>query len=190
MVRVRGQLDAPLLDIGQVEKEYWERKVVTLHSLAKFTKPKGWRKYVKKAKPPVIVLKRLSAEDWDKIDIKFHDIKKKLVEDAPIYRRITNKMIEEKELMTAEDYKILADAKLRSLPIYIGMLELMIEEPNMTYDQVQKMWDCLDEYDRDTLASYVNMLTSEKMAVVNDVNKKRLAEFDQMKAEAMTKYGR
>ena len=38
MVSVRGQLDAPLLDIGQVEKEYWERKVVHLHSLAKFNK--------------------------------------------------------------------------------------------------------------------------------------------------------
>ena len=46
MVSVRGQLDAPLLDIGQVEKEYWDRKVVHLHSLAKFNKPKGWKKFV------------------------------------------------------------------------------------------------------------------------------------------------
>jgi len=190
MVSVKGQLDAPLLDIGQVEKEYWERKVVHLHSLAKFNKPKGWRKYFKKDTAPVIVLKRLTAEDWEKIDVKFHDLKVQLTKDAPVLRRITNKMFEKQELMTKEDYTVLADAKLRTIPIYIGMLELMIEEPAMTYEQVHKMWDCLDEYDRDTLASYVNMLTSEHSAVANHVNKKRLAEFDQIKAEAITKYGR
>ena len=41
MVSTRGQLDAPLLDIGQVEKEYWERKTVLLPSLKKFNKTYG-----------------------------------------------------------------------------------------------------------------------------------------------------
>ena len=36
MVRVKGQLaDSPLLDIGAVKQEYWQRKEVLLPSLAK-----------------------------------------------------------------------------------------------------------------------------------------------------------
>ena len=92
--------------------------------------------------------------------------------------------------MTKKELLLLGEAKVKSLPIYIGMLELMIEKPNMNYEQVLKLWDCLDSYDQDTLASIVNMLTSEKMVVTQNINQKRLSELDGIKAEAIGKYGR
>jgi hypothetical protein len=189
MVSTRGQIDAPLLDVSQVEKEYWERKEVTLYSLAKFNKPKGWKKLFYGNKAPKIVLKRLTADEWDKIDTKFYDIKKELTKNAVLYHRVTQKMMDGKDLSKGE-MATLTEAKVKAMPIYVGMLEFMIEKPEMNYDQVWKLWDCLDDYDRDSLASYVNMLTSEKMAVANDVNQKRLAELEGMRAEAMKTYGR
>jgi hypothetical protein len=189
MVSTRGQLDAPLLDVSQVEQEFWERKEVTLHSLAKFNKPKGWKKYVFTNRAPKIVLKRLTAKEWDKIDLKFYNLKVELSKSAPIYHRVTEKSLAGKDL-TKKELLLLGEAKVKTLPIYIGMLELMIEKPKMDYEQVLKLWDCLDSYDQDTLSSIVNMLTSEKMAVTQSVNQKRLAELDGIKAEAMSKYGR
>jgi len=189
MVSVKGQLDAPLLDIGQVEKEYWERKTVILHSLKNFNKPTGWRKYVMKAKSPKIVIKRLSTEDWQQIDAKFFDLKEELANDGKMLRNITDRMVRDSETITKDEWAVLARAKVKALPIYIGMLEFMIEEPKMEYNQVQKLWDCLDEYDRETLATYVNMLSSEKMSVAQEINRKRLKELDEIKMKELAKYG-
>ena len=189
MVNVRGQLDAPLLDIGQVEKEYWERKKVLLHSLKKFNKPTGWRRYLYKAKSPQIIIRRLSTEDWQKIDAKFFHLKEELANDGKMLRNITDRLIKDKETITDDEWSVLARAKVKALPLYIGMLELMIEEPAMDYNQVEQLWECLDEYDRDTLATFVNMLTSEKMSVAQEINKKRLTELDNIRAEEMAKYG-
>jgi len=36
MVKVRGQIDAPLVDIANVRQEYWQRKEVRLPSISKF----------------------------------------------------------------------------------------------------------------------------------------------------------
>ena len=74
MVRVRGQLDAPLVDIETVKHEYWNRKTVYLPSLAKFQKPKGWLSYFKKTHTPVCVIRRLTDEEWRQIDEKFYAI--------------------------------------------------------------------------------------------------------------------
>ena len=104
-------------------------------------------------------------------------------------RNITDRLVYDKETLTEEDWTILSRAKIKALPLYIGMLELMIEEPKMDYSQVEKLWDCLDEYDRETLATYVNMLTSEKMSVAQEINKKRLGELDAIHAEELAKYG-
>ena len=189
MVNVRGQLDAPLLDIGQVEKEYWERKTVLLPSLKKFNKPKGWRRWLYKPQPPKIVITRLTAEDWNKIDAKFFTLKEELARDGAKLRQITKKLSEDAEMIDEDEWAFLARAKIKAAPIYIGMLELMIEEPNMDYEQVQKLWDCLDEYDRETLATYVNMLTSEKMSVAQEINNKRLKQLDEIKMKELAKYG-
>tara|TARA_R100001594_G_scaffold35333_1_gene64725 strand:- start:1738 stop:2322 length:585 start_codon:yes stop_codon:yes gene_type:complete len=185
MVSVRGQLDAPLLDIGQVEKEYWERKTVLLPSLKKFNKPKGWRRWLYKPQPPKIVITRLTAEDWNKIDGKFFTLKEELARDGKKLREITKKLTEDAEMITEDEWTFLARAKIKAAPIYIGMLELMIEEPKMDYDQVQKLWDCLDNYDRETLATYVNMLSSEQMGVAQEINKQRIKEMDDARSKVM-----
>ena len=106
MVSVKGQLDAPLLDIGQVEKEYWERKTVILHSLKNFNKPTGWRKYVMKAKSPKIVIKRLSTEDWQQIDDKFFDLKEELANDGKMLRNITDRMVRDSETITKDEWAV------------------------------------------------------------------------------------
>ena len=185
MVSVRGQLDAPLLDIGQVEKEYWERKTVLLPSLKKFNKPKGWRRWLYKPQSPKIIITRLTAEDWNKIDAKFFTLKEELAMDGKKLREITNKVTEATEMLTEDEWTFLARAKIKAAPIYIGMLELMIEEPKMDYEQVQKLWDCLDEHDRETLATYVNMLSSEQMGVAQEINRKRMKDMDVARANVL-----
>ena len=189
MVSTRGQIDAPLLDVEQVEKEYWERKTVILHSLKDFNKPTGWRRYLYKPLSPKIVIKRLSTKDWQQIDSKFFHLKEHLANDGKMLRNITDRLIHDRETLTEEDWAVLSQAKIKALPLYIGMLELMIEEPKMDYNQVEKLWECLDEYDRETLATYVNMLTSEKMSVAQEINRKRLNELDSIRAEELAKYG-
>ena len=48
MVSTTGQLDAPLVDIGAVQREYWERKTIELPSLERLQKPKGWKGWFQK----------------------------------------------------------------------------------------------------------------------------------------------
>ena len=186
MVSVRGQLDAPLLDIGQVEKEYWERKTVLLPSLKKFNQPKGWWRWLYKPQAPKIVITRLTSEDWNKLDGKFYTLKRELAEDGKKLREITKKLTEDAEMISEDEWTFLARAKIKAAPIYIGMLELMIEEPKMEYEQVQKLWDCLDNYDKETLATYVNMLTSEQMTVAQEINRKRMRDMDIARDEIMS----
>ena len=70
MVSVRGQLDAPLLDVGAVREDYWERKEILLPSLSRLFKPKGWRRWFYKEQAPKIVIKRLTQSDWEEIENK------------------------------------------------------------------------------------------------------------------------
>ena len=70
MARVKGQLDAPVLDVGTVREDYWERKEILLPSLSRLYKPKGWRKWFYKTQAPKVVLKRLTQSDWEEIDNK------------------------------------------------------------------------------------------------------------------------
>ena len=116
-------------------------------------------------------------------------MKAELANDGKMLRNITDRLLKDKETITEDEWSVLARAKVKALPIYIGMLELMIEEPNMDYEQVGKLWDCLDEYDRETLATYVNMLTSEKMSVAQEINKKRLKDFDNIRMKELANYG-
>ena len=89
-------------------------------------------------------------------------------------------------MISEDEWTFLARAKIKAAPIYIGMLELMIEEPKMEYEQVQKLWDCLDNYDKETLATYVNMLTSEQMTVAQEINRKRMRDMDIARDEIMS----
>ena len=170
MVKVRGQVDQPIVDIAQVQEEYWERRTFELPSLAHLHKPTGWRKYLpwQKTQTPVIILRRLSTDEWMEFDDRFYNLKTELVKEAPAYRRVVNKMMEGKKL-TKKESATIAVANRKSLPMYIAMLEKMMEQPDLSYDEVQILLDSLDDYDRNTLMSQVNTMTSQKMAVAQKI---------------------
>ena len=191
MVKVRGQINQPIVDIAQVQEEYWERKTFELPSLAHLHKPTGWRKYLpnQKGQTPVVILKRLSAEEWEEYNERFYNLKTELVKEAPTYRAVVNKMMEGKKLDKKEQ-ATLAVANRKSLPMYIAMLEKMMVEPDLNYDQVHMLLNSLDEYDKNTLMAEVNTMTSQKMSVANKISQERVAEMDKLHKETMAKYGR
>ena len=191
MVKVRGQMNQPIVDIAQVQEEYWERKTFELPSLAHLHKPTGWRKYLpwKKTQTPVVVLRRLTTEEWMDYDDRFYNLKTELVKEAPTYRVVVNKMMSGKKLNKKEK-ATMSVANRKSLPMYIAMLEKMMVEPNLNYDQVHMLLDSLDDYDRNTLMAQVNVMTSQKMSVANKISQDRVAEMDKMHKETMAKYGR
>ena len=191
MVKVRGQIDQPIVDIAQVQEEYWERRTFELPSLAHMHEPKGWKKYIpwKKTQTPVVILRRMTTEEWVEFEEKFYNLKADLVKDMPGYRSIVNKMMEGKKL-TKKELASLSVANRKSFPMYIAMLEKMMEEPDLNYDQVKILLDSLDDYDRNTLMAQVNQMTSQKMAVAQKISQERVAEMDKMHQETMAKYGR
>ncbi len=192
MVSTTGQLDAPLVDIGLIQREYWERKTVELPSLAKFQKQqKSWKKpstWFQKTHTPVCVIRRLKDSEWNDINNKFLDLRTELAKDSILLQNLMSKMIDGKEL-NAEEKKIIAHAQAKAMPIYIGMLEVMIEEPKMQYADVQAMLDVCDQNDKDNLMAQVNTLTSEKMSVAQAVADERMAEVNTLRADMMKEVG-
>ena len=191
MVKVRGQMNQPIVDIAQVQEEYWERKTFELPSLAHLHKPTGWRKYLPWAKTqtPIVVLRRMTTEEWVEFEERFYNLKADLIKDMPNYRKIIDKMMKGKKL-TKQESATIAVANKRSYPMYVAMLEKMMVEPDLSYDQVKILLDSIDDYDRNTLMAQVNSVTSQKMAVAQKINQQRLAEMDKMHEETMAKYGR
>ena len=61
-------------------------------------------------------------------------------------------------------------------PITYTMLQTIIEEPKMSYDEVTMMMEILDDIDCDTLLSYVSLMTSEKASVMKLIYDKRMQE--------------
>ena len=92
--------------------------------------------------------------------------------------------------LTKNEQATMSMANKKSLPMYVAMLEKMMEQPDLNFDQVQVLLDSLDDYDRNTLLSQVNTMTSQKMAVAQRVSQERVAEMDKMHKETMAKYGR
>ena len=184
-------MNQPIVDIAQVQEEYWERRTFELPSLAHLHKPTGWRKYLpwKKTQTPVVVLRRLTTEEWMEYEETFYNLKADLVKEVPTYRAIVNKMMSGKKLTKKEQASITI-ANRKSLPLYIGMLEKMMEEPDLNYDEVTILLDSLDDYDRNTLMAQVNTMTSQKMVVAQKINQDRMSEMDRMHKENMAKYGR
>ena len=184
MVSTTGQLDAPLLDIGAVQREYWERKTVYLPSLEKLQKPKGIRGWFQKTHTPVIVLRRLKDSEWQSINDKFLDLRTELAKDANLLHALVNK-VSEKGHLSQDEKKFLSVSTQKAMPIYIGMLELMIDEPKMEYSQVEALLDIVDQHDKDTLMAYVNTLTSEKRSVAQAVANERMDEVDGIRTKMM-----
>ena len=56
------------------------------------------------------------------------------------------------------------------------MLQFIIDEPKMSYDEISMMMEVLDDFDCDTLLSYVSVMTSEKASVMKRIYEKRMEE--------------
>jgi len=183
MVSVKGQLeDSPLLDVGAVKKEYWQRKEVLLPSLAKLMpKKKGWFGRSKQ-ETPKIVIRRLTEQEWRDIDERFYDQKVELVKNKNILGSLANRLMDGKSL-TKQEFTVINTAQSKAMPIYKGMLEIMIEEPEMNYSDVSAMIDILDDYDRNTLMAYVNLLTSQKAETAKRVLEQRNEELNKMQSQ-------
>ena len=93
------------------------------------------------------------------------------------------------KVLNKEEKTIIAHAQAKAMPIYIGMLEVMIEEPKMQYADVQAMLDVCDQNDKDNLMAQVNTLTSEKMSVAQAVADERMAEVNTLRADMMKDVG-
>jgi len=183
MVKVRGQIDAPLVDMANVRQEYWQRKEVRLPSIAKFMpKKKVWFGLREVEQEPKIILRRLTEEEWRSINERFWSVREELAKQLPMLRKLYEKAAKGL-ILKAKEQKVLNHAQTKSMPIYIAMLELMIEEPTLSYDDVNLLIDSLDDYDRETLLSYVNSLTSEKAIVAHRVNQERMEDLNKMQRE-------
>ena len=187
MVSVHGQMSEPLVDLASVRQEYWNRKKVELPSLAHYHKPTGWRRWFWKEETPVLVLRRLTEEEWGEINAKFHDIRVELAKEMDMLRHLVDKMMEG-EMMSEDEMKVLHAAKVKVMPIYIGMLELMIEKPEMDYEGVRLLVDACDQRDKDTLIAFVDMLTTEKMKAAQAIYNEQLQDIKKTEAEMMAKY--
>tara|TARA_R100001443_G_scaffold67631_2_gene76449 strand:- start:5104 stop:5667 length:564 start_codon:yes stop_codon:yes gene_type:complete len=185
MVSVKGQLDAPLVDVTAMQQDYWERQEVKLPSLARLHKPKGWKKYFYKEQAPKLVLKRLKTSDWERINNDHYMLRKNITKDMPIVKKITAKMDNFKEL-TKEERAFLVDMDERTKPMMLSILTAMIQEPKMVYEEVVLMYEMLDEFDAKTLVAIVNSMTSEKASVTNAVTQERTAQINQMRQDLRT----
>ena len=189
MVSTRGQINRPLVDMGAVQREYWERKTIELPSLAKFQKQKRtWKNWFVGNPSPVLVIRRLTSTEWDTINEKFLDLRTELAKDSVILQNIIGKMMDSEEI-SQEEKKIIASAKIKAMPIYYGMLEVMIEEPDLDFEGVKALLDCCDQKDRDSLLAYVNVLTSEKMSVMQAVYNEKSSEINQMTRDVEAQFG-
>ena len=185
MVSTTGQLDAPLVDIGNVRKEYWQRKEVLMPSLAEFMpEKKHWFGLKKTKQTPKLVLRRLDEEEWRSINDRFMDIREELHKQLPLINRLLTKL-SKGQILKEKESRVINHAQTQALPIYTAMLELMIEEPKMNYDEVRVLLDAVDDFDRETLLSFVNGMTSEKATVANQINKERTSELADLKREMM-----
>ena len=189
MVSTRGQINRPLVDMGAVQREYWERKTIELPSLAKFQKQKRtWKNWFVGNPSPVLVIRRLKSAEWDEINEKFLDLRTELAKDSIILQNIVAKIMDAEEI-TQEEKKIIAHAQAKAMPIYYGMLEVMIEEPKMEYAEIVALLDVCDQNDRDNLMAQVNTLTSEKMSVAQAIADERMSEVNELHTKMAQEVG-
>jgi len=189
MVSTRGQINRPLVDIGAVQREYWERKTIELPSLAKYQKEKRtWKNWFVGNPSPVLVIRRLTNNEWDNINDKFLDLRTELAKDSILLQNIVGKIMDAEEI-TQEEKKIIGAAQAKAMPIYYGMLEIMIDEPKMQYDEVVALLDVCDQNDKDNLMAQVNTLTSEKMSVAQAIADERMSEVNELHTKMMGDVG-
>ncbi len=181
MVRVTGQLDAPLLDIGAVKQDYWERKTIILPSLTRLHKSKGWRSWFTKKQSPKIILRRLKSSQWEEIQHEFAEERVEIAKSAPRMRALIDKT-QELESLTSDEKKFMLHVSDLSRPVVYGMIAAMSEEPKLTYDEVMVMMEVLDDFDRNTLVALVNGMTSQKASAMKAIYQERSNELAEIKA--------
>ena len=165
MARVKGQLDAPVLDVGTVREDYWERKEILQPSLSRLYKPKGWRKWFYKTQAPKVVLKRLTQSDWEEIDNKNAHLIVQMSGEQKKIQPLVNKYLNGKPLTDKQSLE-LHDYSVRMRPVTYNMLRYIIDEPKMSFDEITMMMEIIDQIDSNTLLSYVSLMTSEKANVM------------------------
>ena len=183
MVKVRGQIEeAPLLDMAAVNREYWTRKEILLPSLAKFMpKKKVWFGLKEVEQQPKIVLRRLTEEEWRSIDERFTELKLELAKDKQALVRLFAKNTKGEKLKATE-WAVIHKSHAKAMPIYVAMLEYMIDEPQLTYEDTKRLLDSVNSHDKDTLLSYVNMLTTEKASVAKKIYDERMQELNKIQS--------
>jgi len=186
MVNVKGQIDAPVLDVGTVAEDYWERKEILLPSLSRLYEPKGWRKYFYKTQSPKIILKRLTQSDWEKIDNKNAHLIAQMSSEQKKIQPLVNKYLNGKSLTDKQSLQ-LHDYSVRMRPVTYNMLRYIIDEPKMSFDEITMMMEIIDQIDSSTLLSYVSLMTSEKANVMKHIY---LKEQESMQTEGLNQiYG-
>ena len=144
----------------------------------------GLRKQTKVV--PKIILRRLSEDEWGSINERFWKLKGELVKRQPALTKLLLRMGKGEDLSKAELATVHSSHR-KALPIYLAMLECMIEEPKMDYDGVQLLLDAVDDFDRDTLMSYVNMMTAQKAETAKKIFDERSKEMNDMESEVLRK---
>ena len=74
------------------------------------------------------------------------------------------------------EYNRLDEFSVKMRPMNYTMLQFIIDEPKMSFDDVKYMMEILDTNDIDTLLSYVSIMTSEKALVAKHIFDKRTKE--------------
>ena len=180
MVRVRGQLDAPVVDIGAIKQDFWERKTIILPSLARLHKPKGWFSWFSKTQSPKITVRRLKSSQWEEIQTDFATERIEIAKSADKIREIQEKANNLEEL-SPDEKKFLVHVNHLAQPMVYGMLSKMVEEPEMTFEEVVILMETLDDYDRNTLLALVNGMSSDKASTLRALADERNAELQQIK---------
>ena len=95
--------------------------------------------------------------------------------ELPKYMPIINKFMAGTDMSDEERLK-LDEFSVKMRPMNYTMLQFIIDEPKMGYDDIVMMMEVLDGYDTETLLSYVSLMTSEKASVMKRIYDKRMQE--------------
>ena len=182
MVRVTGQLDAPLVDIGAVKQDFWERKAIDLPSLARLHKPKGWRRWFTKKQTPKIVVRRLTSSQWEEVQTEFANERVEIAKSASKIRDIMARA-DKMEEITADEKKFVIHVNHIAQPMVYAMMAKMLDEPKMTYEEVVMLMETIDDYDRQTLLALVNGMSSQKASALRALADERNVELQRIKQD-------
>ena len=186
MVRVTGQLDAPVVDMGAVRQDFWERKTIVLPSLARLHKPKGWFSWFKKQQAPRMVLRRIKASEWEEIQTVHADRRLEIAKGAAKMKEITERA-EKLEEISGDEKKFIIEMNHLSQPILYSMISAMAEEPKLNYDDTVMFMESLDDYDRKTILGVVNAMTSQQANAMKAIYDERTADVNRIKDEMLVK---